>query len=48
MRDEDPDQILVEAGAKLKNFSKRGNELYEAKRIIRNRTLKILKYLYSF
>tara|TARA_B100000686_G_C16766608_1_gene962247 strand:- start:604 stop:1431 length:828 start_codon:yes stop_codon:yes gene_type:complete len=45
MRDEDPDQILVEAGAKLKNFSKRGNELYEAKRIIRNRTLKILKYV---
>ena len=45
MRDEDPDQILVEAGAKLKNFTKRGNELYEAKRIIRNRTLKILKYV---
>ena len=45
MRDEDPDKILVEAGATLKNFSKRGNELYETKRIIRNRTLKILKYV---
>ena len=45
IRDEDPDQILVEAGATLKNFSKRGNELYETKRIIRNRTLKILKYV---
>ena len=45
LRDEDPDKILVEAGATLKNFSKRGNELYETKRIIRNRTLKILKYV---
>ena len=45
MRDEDPDQILVEAGATLKDFSKRGNELYETRRIIRNRTLKILKYV---
>ena len=45
MRDEDPDQILVDAGATLKNFSKKGNELYETRRIIRNRVLKILKYV---
>ena len=45
MRDEDPDQILVDAGATLKNFSKKGNELYETRRIIRNRVLNILKYV---
>ena len=44
-RDEDPDLILVEFNAKLKNYSKRGNELYETKTIIPNRTLKILKYV---
>jgi len=45
MRYEDPDFLLLEFGAKLKNYSKRGNELYETKTLIPNRTIKLLKYV---
>ena len=45
LRDEDPDLFLHEINAKLKKYSKRGNELYEAKNILPdNAKLKILKY----
>ena len=45
LRDEDPDQFLNEINAKLKKYSKRGNELYEANGILPDKKkLKILKY----
>ena len=45
LRDEDPELFLHEINAKLKKYSKRGNELYEAKNILPdNQILKILKY----
>ena len=45
LRDEDPELFLHEINAKLKKYSKRGNELYEAKNILPdNQKLKILKY----
>ena len=45
LRDEDPDLFLHEINAKLKKYSKRGNELYEANGILPDKKkLKILKY----
>ena len=45
LRDEDPDLFLHEINAKLIKYSKRGNELYEARYILPdNQKLKILKY----
>ena len=45
LRDEDPDLFLHEINAKLKKYSRRGNELYEAKGILPDKKkLKILKY----
>ena len=45
LRDEDPDLFLHEIKAKLKKYSKRGNELYEANGLLPNKKkLKILKY----
>jgi len=43
-RNNDPDRLMVEFGATLKHYTKRGNELYETDKVIPGRNLKLLKY----